>query len=86
MYEPGWLHGAPGGFSGSFHELVVMSGDFAIILGLNIAIEDAAEDIWFHVNVSVRANSIGCHGTRPGDRDFHTLDLLNHGFLFLRNA
>ena len=49
----------PGGLSGGFDELVVMSGDFTIIRGLNVAIEDAAEDIWIYFNLCVRGNSSG---------------------------
>lgn len=36
------------GLSGGFEELVVLSGDFIIILVVNNPIEDAAEDMWFH--------------------------------------
>lgn len=35
-YEPVWLQCVPGGLSGGSDELVVLSGDVTIILGLNI--------------------------------------------------
>lgn len=45
---------------------------------------DATEDIWFHFNLSIRANNLSATGTSPRETDFNTMPLIYDGFLFFR--